>query len=203
MFVKFCLLLPGVRFSAAGFMGVQLSAGFGIESEMMSKMAMASQNIGKVESLTSDANEESLEQGASNQVLRNRLSSTRYHLNNMVLRIRDYTNSVELGVRSDPGWTASDADDLSQRLENPIEKVHSSMKSLGEDLAGNSFTSKKMSNSLQWVIAQGEPSIAAARAAVEDVRKKNARDAIARLKFIEDTVNGVDGVLASAFKIDS
>jgi len=169
----------------------------------MSRVVMTSQRAGKTDPLPNDASDESLEQGASNQVLRNRLSSARFHLNNMVLRIRDYTNSFELGLVSDPGWTASDARDLSQRLESPIKKVQTSMKSLSEDLESNSLTSQKLSKGLHWVIAQGEPSIAAARATAEDVRKGNAKDAIVQLKSIEGTVDGVDAVLASGFRTDS
>merc|ERR1740120_690797 len=51
----------------------------------------------------------SLEHSAAAQVVRNRLSSARAHLKDVELRIEDYTNQVEMGVRKEPGWNKEDA----------------------------------------------------------------------------------------------
>mmetsp|Transcript_30256 Transcript_30256/g.96418 ORF Transcript_30256/g.96418 Transcript_30256/m.96418 type:complete len:185 (-) Transcript_30256:59-613(-) len=134
------------------------------------------------------------EREADEQVLRNRLSSARAHLKDVVLRIEDYTNQFEMGVRKNPGWTPADADELAQRLAHPMKKVLSALQEAQEDLVARPAASS--GSLLQHAIRSGEQVEGMASKVVADVRTGKPTEALKNLSAIRDAFDVLDQALS-------
>mmetsp|Transcript_7042 Transcript_7042/g.11347 ORF Transcript_7042/g.11347 Transcript_7042/m.11347 type:complete len:219 (-) Transcript_7042:85-741(-) len=158
-------------------------------------------DAGKADSLqlNSAKAESELEHAVAMQSLRNRLSSTRSHLQDMVLRIEDYTNKVEMGIRDKPSWTPADAEELGQRLAKPQHRVDVALVSIKADLQDSRVLNKAAIAGAQQTLKDAAQSVAAAKSIVESIRKADAKTALIQLSTIRDSVDRLDAVLQSSF----
>lgn len=159
--------------------------------------ALAAKSSDAAVKLNSASSEARLEREVATMSLRKRLTSTRSHLQDIVLRVQDYTNKVEMGIRTKPNWNADECNELEMRLSRPKKKVQLALLSLREDLKNSKELSDVALKSGQQTVKDAEHSVDAATSIVAAMRKVDGKEALNQLETIRGAVDRLDQVLYS------
>eukprot|EP00747_Dinoflagellata_sp_TGD_P218974 gnl/TRDRNA2_/TRDRNA2_91156_c1_seq1.p1 gnl/TRDRNA2_/TRDRNA2_91156_c1~~gnl/TRDRNA2_/TRDRNA2_91156_c1_seq1.p1 ORF type:complete len:211 (+),score=54.72 gnl/TRDRNA2_/TRDRNA2_91156_c1_seq1:65-697(+) len=176
------------RFDLAN--GARISSGFSLALE--SKVTLKA-GTGTVLSASKEAD---LERSANAQVLRNRLSSARSHLQDVLLKIEDYTNSIEMGIKPQPKGGPEDAAELEKRMDKHMKKASAALVSLNDDLQSlDAQLDSDVSKNLHQALADANSAVNSCNSVVDAVRRADNAEAVRQLTPLRDALDRIDSVM--------
>jgi len=168
---------------------LRIGSGFGLASLQRQMLSVGTRSQGKTQAHYSAAATKSLELSANAQILKNRLNGARTHFQDVIIKIEDYTNPIEMGLHPIPHFTGADADALNEKLSKPLKKAEESLLDMQDDLRDLKMLEPSVRSSCNDAVDHGTKSLAWAHATVDAVRNANNDEVMKQLSLLRDGVD--------------